>query len=247
MTGVYEALQRIRQGGYDRAAAPGNQPARLVAEPLPPITRSPGPVAVELTPLLSTVRPLIDGGTGAVLHFVAAAKGEGTSTIAREFALLAATTGRRRTLLIDASRRDPQTARHFDCDISRGLIDGGWPIHDDTRLRREVQGTMLSVACLVGSRASALADPATLSALYQELRGQFDIVVVDCPAMDSGEYATLLPDEADGIFLVIRAEGTRPAVISHTKTLIEQAGGRFLGAVLNARRNYIPGFLYRLL
>jgi hypothetical protein len=57
----------------------------------------------------------------------------------------------------------------------------------------------------------------------------------------------LLPEEADGIFLVIRAEATRPAVISHAKALVEQAGGHFLGAVLNARRNYIPGFMYRML
>jgi Mrp family chromosome partitioning ATPase len=241
---VYEALQRVRQGGYDRPL-PGEQPARLAEPPLP--TRAPGPIAVELTPLLAAVRPLLGGNRGAVLHFVAAAAGEGTSTIAREFALLAATTGRRRTLLIDASRRDFATTRFFNCDTSRGLIDGIWIGHDEANLRREVTGTSLSVACLVGERGNAPADAVTLHGLYDQLRDQFDLVVVDCPAMESGEYPMLLPDEADGIFLVIRAETTRPAVITHAKTLVEQAGGHFLGAVLNARRNYIPGFLYRLL
>jgi Mrp family chromosome partitioning ATPase len=245
VVGVYEALQRVRQGGYDRQL-PGGQTAPLV-EPPPAITRTPGPIAMELTPLLSAVRPLLDGGKGAVLHFVAAAKGEGTSTLAREFALLAATTGRRRTLLIGAARRDPETARSFGCDVTRGLVDGAWIGHDDTSLRRPVPGTMLSAACLVGTRGNAPADPATLNALYEQLRQEFELVIVDCPAMEAGEYSTLLPEEADGIFLVIRAESTRPAVISHAKTLIEQAGGHFLGAVLNARRNYIPGFLYRLL
>ena len=47
----------------------------------------------------------------------------------------------------------------------------------------------------------------------------------------------LPPEEADGIFLVIRAETTRPAVIAHAKSLIEQSGGRYLGALLNRRRN----------
>ncbi|HWB49560.1 MAG TPA: hypothetical protein VG651_10655 [Stellaceae bacterium] len=246
MVGVYEALQRVRQGGYDRTL-PGERAARPAAEPLPAITRAPGPVAVELTPLLSAVRPLLDGDKGAIVQIVAAARGEGTSTIAREFALLAATTGRRRTLLVDAVRREPQTARHFGCDVTRGLVDGVWIGHDDANLRRAVQGTSLSVACLVGSRGNGPADPATLAALYERLRQEFELVVVDCPAMEGGEFSTLLPEEADGIILVIRAEGTRPVVISHAKTLAEQAGGHFLGAVLNARRNYIPGFLYRLL
>lgn len=241
---VYEALQRVRQGGHERPL-PGERPARLADPPLP--TRAPGPIAVELTPLLAAVRPLLAGNRGAVLHFVSAAAGEGTSTIAREFALLAGTTGRRRTLLIDAARRDLTTARFFNCDTARGLIDGIWIGYDEVGLRGEVAGTSLSVACLVGERGNAPADAVTLSGLYDQMRDEFDLIVVDCPAMESGEYRMLLPDEADGIFLVIRAERTRPAVITHARALVEQAGGHFLGAVLNARRNYIPGFLYRLL
>jgi Mrp family chromosome partitioning ATPase len=244
VTGVYEALQRARQGDNEHPLPADWQeraPGQLQA------ARTPGPIAVELTPLLSAMRPLLDGNRGAVLHFVAAAPGEGTSTIAREFALLAATTGRRRALLIDAARGDPQTACHFGCDTSRGLVDGIWIGFDEADLRYQVPGTLLSVACLVGDRSNGPADAVTLSSLYEQLRDQFELVIVDCAAMMRGEYSTLLPDEADGIFLVIQAEHTRPAVIAHAKTLVEQAGGNFLGAVLNRRRNYIPDFLYRLL
>jgi Mrp family chromosome partitioning ATPase len=244
VVGVYEALQRARQSGYD-LALPGERSGRGPAQP--PVSRAPGPIAVELTPLLAAVRPLLDGTKGAVLHFVAAAAGEGTSTIAREFALLAATSGRRRTLLVDGARGDLQTARFFECDTARGLIDGIWIGFDEADLQRPIPGTSLSVACLVGERGNSPADAVTLSALYEQLRSQFELIVVDCSAMERGEYSTLLPEEADGIFLVIRAESTRPAVIAHAKALVEQAGGRFLGAVLNGRRNYIPGFLYRLL
>jgi len=244
VSGVYEALQRVRQGGSERAS-PADRPQRGLEQP--PATRAPGPIAAELTPLLSVVRPLFDRVSGVVVHFVATAAGEGASTIAREFALLAATTGRRRTLLIDAARHDLQTARFFNCDTSRGLIDGIWIGYGEGVQQQPVPGTLLSVTCLVGERGTAPADAVTLSGLYDQLRGQFELIVIDCPAMESGEYSMLLPEEADGIFLVIRAEGTRPAVIAHAKTLVEQAGGHFLGAVLNARRNYIPEFLYRLL
>lgn len=245
MTSVYDALQRVRQGGRD-VILPGEQPVAPLSG-MRPVTRSPGPIAAELTPLLAAVRPLLDGGKGAVVHFVAATAGEGTSTIAREFAMLAATTGRRRTLLLDAVRGNLQTARYFECDTSRGLIDGIWIGVDEADLERPITGTSLTVACLVGEHGNGVADLVTLSALYDQLRSQFELIVVDCAAIERGEYSALLPEAADGIFLVIRAEATRPAVVAHAKTLVEQAGGRFLGAVLNRRRNYIPGFLYRLL
>lgn len=245
MTSVYDALQRVRQGGRDLMLA-GGSPG--LGSERPPVTRAPGPIAAELTPLLAAVRPLLDHHRkGAVVHIVATSPGEGTSTIAREFAMLAATTGRRRTLLLDAVRGDLKTARYFECDTSRGLIDGIWIGVDEAELEQPITGTSLTVACLVGERGHGVADPATLSALYDQLRGQFELIVVDCAAMERGEYSTLLPEAADGIFLVIRAESTRPAVIAHAKTLVEQAGGRFLGAVFNHRRNYIPDFLYRLL
>jgi Mrp family chromosome partitioning ATPase len=245
VTSVYDALQRARQAGHEHAPLPGESAEHGPGE-LQPV-RAPGPIAVELTPLLAAVRPLLEGSRGAVLHFVAVAAGEGASTIAREFALLAATTGRRRCLLIDAARGDLDTARYFNCDTSRGLVDGIWIGFDEADLQRRVPGTSLSVACLVGERGNGPADAVTLSGLYDQLRGQFELIIVDCAPIERGEYSTLLPDEADGIFLVIRAEGTRPAVIAHAKALVEQGGGHFLGAVLNGRRNYIPEFLYRLL
>jgi Mrp family chromosome partitioning ATPase len=244
MTSIYDALQRVRQGGLG-PALPGERSGR--SSNRPQATRTPGPIAAELTPLLAALRPLLSGTRGAVVHFVAAAPGEGTSTIAREFALLAATTGRRRTLLVDAARGNLQTARYFECDPSRGLIDGIWIGFDEADLQTPIPGTSLSVACLVGERGNGPPDPATLSALYDQLRGQFELIVVDCAAIERGEYSTLLPEAADGIFLVIRAEATRPAVIAHARALVEQGGGRILGAVLNRRRNYIPDFLYRLL
>jgi len=251
MTSVYDALQRVRQGGGRAVPLPGDR-AALGGEPAPrPFAqlqgaRAPGPIAAELTPLLAAVRPLIDSRRGAVVHVVATAAGEGTSTIAREFALLAATTGRRRTLLLDGARGSLANARYFDCDTGRGLVDGIW-MGSNEALEQPIPGTSLSVACLVGDRSNGVADPVTLAAVYDQLRHQFELIVVDCAAMERGEYASLLPEAADGILLVIRAEGTRPAVIGHAKSLVEQAGGRFLGAILNRRRNYIPDFLYRLL
>jgi len=173
---------------------------------------------------------------------------EGASTIAREFAMLAGTTGHRRTLLIDADRRDPQTARAFDCDTRRGLVELLWDGGDDEEdVLQPVAGTVLSVTCLIGERGRATVDAETLRELYTSLRDQFELIVVDCPPVADGSYSALLPEAVDGVILVVQAEHTRPAVIAHAKDLVQQAGGQVLGAVLNRRTNYIPDFLYKLL
>lgn len=250
MSSVYEALQRARQGGHGPAAVPLRQhPSRERDRETrrPAVTLAPGPLAGELNSLLAAVRPLLDGGGAAVLHIVAATPGEGASTIAREFALLAATTGQRHTLLIDANRHNPQTAKGFNCDTGRGLVELPWAAGGDAGIVRPVSGTLLSVACLIGERGPVRTDPATVGELYRRLREQYELIVVDCPAVATGEYQELAPEAADGVILVVRAETTRPAVVAHAKGQVEQAGGNMLGAVLNRRTNYIPDFLYRML
>jgi Mrp family chromosome partitioning ATPase len=204
-------------------------------------------MATALAPLLGAVRPMLDGPDGVVLQIVAATPGEGASTVAREFAFLAGTTGRRRTLLIDADRADPQIGKSFGCDTRFGLIDCLWDRVDDADVLHAIAGTLLSVACLIGSRGPSAVDADTLREIYGGLRDHYDLVVIDCPSVAGGRFADLSPEAADGIVLVVQAEKTRPAVISHAKSLVEQAGGRLLGAVLNKRTNYIPEFLYRML
>jgi Mrp family chromosome partitioning ATPase len=261
LSSVYEALQRARQSGHGpirrdvgRHEAGGHgavplrrSPAREREGARSSVTLAPGPLAAELGSLLAAVRPLLDGDGGAVLQVVAATHGEGTSTIAREFALLAATSGQRRTLLIDADRQNPQTARSFNCDTGRGLVELPWDASDVGSIAQPIAGTLLSVACLVGARGPARTDAATIGDLYNRLRDEFELVVVDCPSVASGEYLELAPETADGVILVVQAETTRPAVVAHAKGQVEQAGGNLLGAVLNRRGNYIPDFLYRML
>lgn len=258
MSSVYEALQRARQGSHGPAPHHVGSHGAIPLRPAPvrarvrdanrsPVTLAPGPLAAELSSLLAAVRPLLDGDGGAVLQVVAATPGEGTSTIAREFALLAATSGQRRTLLIDADRRDATAARSFDCDTGRGLVDLPWNAGEIGSIVKPVSGTLLSVACLIGQRGPAHADATTVAELYRRLRDEFELIVVDCPAVASGDYLELAPEAADGVILVVQAETTRPAVVAHAKGQIEQAGGNMLGAVLNRRGDYIPDFLYRML
>jgi receptor protein-tyrosine kinase len=237
MSSIYEALQRARQGG------------RSGANLRPPPARAPAaaPAPHALTPLLAAVRPLIDAAEGAVFHVVAATAGEGASTIAREFALVAATAGNCQTALVDADRKTLATARAFGCDTRRGLIDALWDDAGVGEMLQPVAGAALAVGALFGEAGPGQGDAATVREIYRRLKEQFRLVVVDCPAVTGGEYPALAPEACDGVILVVGAETTRPAVVAHAKAQIQQSGATLLGAVLNRRNNYIPEFLYRML
>jgi hypothetical protein len=49
------------------------------------------------------------------------------------------------------------------------------------------------------------------------------------------------------VVLVVQAERSRPEIIRQAQALVENAGGRFIGSILNRRHTYIPDWLYRLL
>jgi Mrp family chromosome partitioning ATPase len=199
----------------------------------------------EMSSLFGAIRPHLRENRGVVFHFVAASAGEGTSTLAREFCCFAATAKQQSVLLVDG--RGSEQADFFLGRAERaGLVGAARTDMDCLSLTQPVEGTNLAVASLV-SGAGPEAGPFGVRKTYEQLRKGFDLVVVDCPPINSGHYSDLVPEATDGIVLVIQAEKTRPEILAHDKRLIEQVGARFIGAVLNKRKQYIPGFVYKLI
>ncbi len=235
MSKIYEALRR-----HDSKAASSAPPGA------PPIL-SRG----LLVRALESVYPIIyrmakEAGHGLVVHFVAASPGEGASTLSSEFALIAARVADSRVLLVDADRTQLTTASNFGCQTDLGLFDqlqAGKPLE---QWIVTAQDTHLLVGALCGHRSPPLSRKA-MPSLYEQLRARYDLSVIDCPAVASERYFELSPEAADGVVLVVQAERNRPEIIRHAQSLIENAGGKLIGAILNRRHTYIPDFIYRLL
>jgi Mrp family chromosome partitioning ATPase len=250
MSNIHEALQRARKegGGADPIPLLKRDRVSDLLPDLPAVARGhrlqrhPD----EMAALFASVRPFLDNYKGAVVQVVAATEGEGTSTIAREFAFVAATTGNRRTLLIDGDVGNAQTARFFECPANPGIIECVLRGMNEKSVLRPVSDSKLCVARLASEEGAHCVELETRS-LYGTLRERYDLTVIDCPSVNSSRYTALAPGAADGIIFVIQAEKARPALVAHARDTIEQAGGRIIGAVLNRRRNYVPRFLYKRL
>ena len=79
------------------------------------------------------------------------------------------------------------------------------------------------------------------------LRVSFDNILIDCRALGTSAEVAVLASNVDGIVIVVEAGQSRRDEILNAQRTIENAGGNFLGFVLNKRRYPVPEWLYRRL
>jgi hypothetical protein len=83
--------------------------------------------------------------------------------------------------------------------------------------------------------------------LLEELRNEFEFVVIQGPAAGTSSESALLGQLTDGIILVLDARSTRRAAARKAKETLDAAQCRMLGTVLAQRMFPIPERIYRRL
>lgn len=214
--------------------------------------RPPGTILplVDVAALLAALGHALGESVHPVVHVVSAYEGEGSGPIAFEAALAAARSGKR-VLYVE-------TAPPARSVIGRAYATPGGPapLPLDSFLGSStapasspfwlIEGAPLWCTVLSAGGAS-LPGSSVQHALFSRLRQMFDLVVVHSESGLSNGTVAAYAALVDGSVMVIEAERTREPVAQELKHRIESNGGRVLGAVLNNRRFYIPGFVYSLL
>lgn len=208
---------------------------------------------------------------GRVIQFVAATGGEGTSTVAREFARLAAVRARKPVWLVDAdldrqtqsqavaveperfgrlgkaAASSPDGSSFFT--VEPALCDReGRPVPAARlALARPALGGRLWVTeartAQIGLDRRARLSPS--GAWWDAMRRHADTVVVDSPAADRSEAAALLAPLADLTVLVVSADTAEVDEPAALRRALEGAGGRVAGLVFNRARQDAPRLLRR--
>lgn len=210
---------------------------------------------------------------GRVIQFAAATAGEGTSTVAREFARFAAGRARRPVWLVDLdlagavqyraiaaeparfgplgrqSAASPDGSTFFTVQPRVAGSDGrAWP---DARylVAYPAAGGRLWVTrfrreALTGGQKPHLLPTADY---WTALRRHAEVVVVDAPADHQALAARTIAPFADFTVLVVAADQGDAAGPAALKAAIEAAGGRCAGLVFNRARLQPPAFLQTML
>lgn len=203
----------------------------------------------EMLNLYHTIESLLPDRRKRVIVFVGSGEGEGTSTVAREFARIAIMTLGQRVLLVDADRHNP--TQHFFCNVSPEFcLDDAVQSGDgpEKALYRVGKSTLfVSLVSRNSSSAVNIFDSPQFDVVWEGLKERFDLILVDSPPATVSSDGFAMFRRADGVVIVVEADKTRWPVVQSVREKVQQHGGNVLGLVLNKRRYYIPEFIYRRL
>ena len=229
----------------------------------------------EMVRLFAVLNPPLNEGRGRILQFVSAQPDEGVSTIAREFARVAALHSPDNVLLLDLNTQADGQYHHFkDIELRDHSLAVSEPIEigvDPAALWRVVSETELqdrmtlprgelvtfhrigSTRLLVSQfhrealHDSHMAQVTNRPAFWDEVRDRVNFTIVDSPASSMSVDGLAVSAMMDAVVLVVEAETTRVPVIEDLRDRLRARGAHLAGVVFNKRSFYIPEPIYRLL
>ncbi len=154
-----------------------------------------------------------------------------------------------RVCVIDANLRSPSLHEHFRTEKGAGFADAmkeSLPVLEFTR-PTWISKLWLMTSGAVGIGPNGALNPARLRTRFEELRAEFDYLLIDAPPMSFPADAALVGQLTDGMILVVGSSSTRREPARIAKESLEAAGVPVLGAVLNRRTYPIPEALYERL
>jgi capsular exopolysaccharide synthesis family protein len=169
-----------------------------------------------------------------VMLVTSALPGEGKTTTASNLALAFAEGGRS-VVLIDGDLRRPAIHRLFDAPSSRGLTELIVAMYPDGRQYGHEVYRNLSVipAGPLPPNPADLLGSDRMAHLIDQLRNEFDVVVIDAPPVLAASDAAILSTMVDGAILVIDLHKTKRREIRKARAAIETVNGRVVGIVVN--------------
>ncbi len=189
------------------------------------------------------------GRARGVIAFCPVDQGSGCSWIVSRLARAMAKNLSQSVCVVDADFRSSSQHRNFALSSAKGFAQSIVESIPVRGLCQQISGANLWVLPAGGVFADPyrmlLAD--RLKARIEELRKEFDYVLIDTPAAAAHIDAALIGKWTDGMVVVLGADRTRHEAAIGVRENIDALGVPVLGAVLNDRTYPVPEFLYRRL
>ncbi len=203
----------------------------------------------EMATLYQNIEALVGQTRRKIIQFVGCNPGEGTSTIARDFARYSAARLGKKVLFVEGDPDNPIPLLSWGIpaaySLEEAVRDGGQVERAFFRDRRS--GLTVGLAAREDATLLHFLESEGHAPLWESLRESFELVVVDAPPLSASAVGLAFCRRADGVILVLEADRTRGPVAEKAKEHIQQSGGNILGVVFNKRKFYIPKSIYKRL
>lgn len=202
--------------------------------------------------------PGVEGGRSVM--FMSARSGEGVSSVAASFALIAAQRARRAVWLVDVDLKRNHLFNTFAVGPFAQAFGGVGPPYSAALKTQPFftvepedpeanAGLGLFTAHRVGDsrlmvtqfdktrlKSNQAIRIRTQPSYWQAVRAATDWAVVDAPALELAGAGLAIASQVDRVVIVVRADETTPADVEAVRHEVEAHGGQVAGVVLNRRK-----------
>ncbi|MGC2489702.1 MAG: polysaccharide biosynthesis tyrosine autokinase [Candidatus Sulfotelmatobacter sp.] len=186
------------------------------------------------------------GAPPKVIMITSALPQEGKTTTSMNTALVLAQKGIR-VLLIDADLRRPSIHKILGMGPRSGLsnvLTGSATLQQTITRSSILPNLSILPAGTPPPNPAELLASANMRDVLEELRGQYDHIVLDTPPTLSVTDAVVLSPRADAIVLVIRSGQTTKQALRRSRDILTQVNAKVSGVLLNAVDLSSPDYYY---
>ena len=152
-----------------------------------------------------------------LICITAATSGEGTSEVAANTAL-ALSKNNNKVLLVDGNLRNP--TQHIAFNVQNKGLTNAVMMDEDLTAGEVVE------------YPSDIVDSSKLPAIFEYVRDEYDVVIIDTPPVLSVTDAVVLAEKSDGVVLVVKNEVASPKDLIEAKKQLSQVGISLLGSMV---------------
>lgn len=175
-----------------------------------------------------------------------AAMGEGKSTTSANLAVAYAQAGKK-VLIIDADLRKPTQHHIFRVSNRIGLtsvLSHQGPL-GSALLDTTVEQLSIIPSGPIPPNPSEILASKRMSSMLDDLKSQFDIIIIDTPPTLAVTDAQIIAAQSDGVLMVVDAGKVKKEASARAKAGLDMVGTKLLGVVLNnISRSSAEGYYY---
>jgi protein-tyrosine kinase len=247
-------FELLREAGWRQDIFEG-LPCSAAEEPesLPPVSRQTAPRKQASPPQQDQMSMLVrkvflDSPNRSVMFFAAEKGASGTSACAEASKSLAAAAGGT-VCVVDANFMAPALHEQFAKVAPSGLADAVFAAKPAKEFaeRTSVKNLWVLTAGSEEKRTLALQNKSFLESHLQELKNDFDYLLIDGPALSSDPLLAPVGRGVDGAVLVLNSTSVAPNLLLKAKKQLEAIRLPLLCAVLTQRKTELPSLLHRLI
>lgn len=169
-----------------------------------------------------------------VVLLTSAKRGEGKSTVCANLAVTIAQSGRQ-VIVVDCDLRLPAVHKLFDLPNKRGLtniLTGEVSLEEAMQYSAFPRVQVITSGPLPPNPTELLGSQQMLEVIHQ-LKGQFDFVILDTPALLSVADAAVLAPAADNVILVVAQSQTRRSDVQTVRQQLSNVRVKSMEVVVN--------------